>query len=205
MAEKVLTRKEVPVELTWNLEDLYPNEEAMFADLDKALKEAKRMEEKYHGKLTNAQMVSDCMTDYQKVHEIIVLVESYVYLAASVDYQDQHLQEMAGRATTLVAKYRATLSFIDVEVGRCDEAILKDAMKIDQRNAGYIKKLLREKPYMLTPETEKAMAALKKAFSTPYEIYNVAKLGDMTFPDFTVGGKSYPLGYSLFEDDYEYE
>ena len=37
MAKKLVTRKEVPVELTWKLEDLYPTEEAMLADLDKAL------------------------------------------------------------------------------------------------------------------------------------------------------------------------
>ena len=43
------------------------------------------------------------------------------------------------------------------------------------------------------------------SFDTPYEVYNMAKLADMQFPSFTVDGKEYPLGYSLFEDDYEYE
>ena len=27
----------------------------------------------------------------------------------------------------------------------------------------------------------------------------------MKFPSFTVNGKEYPLGYSLFEDNYEYD
>jgi oligoendopeptidase F len=39
----------------------------------------------------------------------------------------------------------------------------------------------------------------------PYQIYNMAKLADMKFPPFEAGGKEYPLGYSIFEDDYEYE
>ncbi|MBR6478476.1 MAG: oligoendopeptidase F [Lachnospiraceae bacterium] len=205
MAEKVLTRKEVDPELTWKLEDLYPNEEAMFADLEKALLEADRMEGVYRGKLDSAKAVADCLRDYQNVHKIVYVAENYAELAQSVDYQDQHLQDVAGRVSTITAKYRATLSFIDVEVGQCDEAILREAITLDQRNAGYIKKLLRHKPHMLSPETEKALAALENAFDTPYEVYNVAKLGDMKFPDFTVEGKSYPLGYSLFEDDYEYE
>ena len=33
----------------------------------------------------------------------------------------------------------------------------------------------------------------------------MAKLADMKFDSFTVNGKEYPLGYSLFEDNYEYE
>ena len=33
----------------------------------------------------------------------------------------------------------------------------------------------------------------------------MTKLADMKFDAFTVGEKEYPLGYSLFEDDYEYE
>lgn len=41
--------------------------------------------------------------------------------------------------------------------------------------------------------------------STPYDVYLQTKLSDMRFDDFEVNGKTYPLGYSLFEDEYEYE
>ena len=205
MAERVVTRKEVPEELTWKLEDIYSSEEEMFSELEKALSEAKRMEEAYKGKLTDAVTIANCIRDYQKVHETIYLAENYADLAHSVDYQDQHLQEVEGMVGTQTAKYRAMLSFIDVEVSQCPEELLREAAGLDQRNAGYFERLLEEKPYMLTPETERALAALSNTIRTPYDIYNVAKLGDMRFPDFQVGDQVYPLGYSLFEDDYEYE
>ena len=205
MAEKLVARKDVPVELTWNLEDLYPNEEEMLKDLEKAMDVARQIEATYRGKLNSPELISACVTEYQKVHETIYLAESYAELAQSVDYQNQHLQELAGKVGLECAKYRACLSFIDVEIGQCDESVIREAAKLNARNAGYLKKILLDKPHQLTPETEKALAALGQTFGTPYEIYNVAKLGDMTFPEFEADGKQYPLGYSLFEDDYEYE
>ena len=62
-----------------------------------------------------------------------------------------------------------------------------------------------KKAHMLSPETEKALAALDRSFSVPYNIYNTLKLADIAFEPFTVNGKDYPLSYSLFEDDYELE
>lgn len=205
MAEKLVARKDVPVELTWNLEDLYPNEEEMLKDLERAMNVARQIEVKYRGKLTSPEQIAACMTEYQKVHEAIFMAENYAELAQSVDYQDQHLQELMGRVGLTCAKYRACLSFIEVEIGQCDENLIRDAAKLDARNARYLNKIIMDKPHQLSPETEKALAALGQTFDTPYEIYNVAKLGDMRFPEFEVDGKKYPLGYSLFEDDYEYE
>ena len=48
-------------------------------------------------------------------------------------------------------------------------------------------------------------ALSQSIYGTPYEVYNIAKLADMKFDSFVVDGKEYPLGYTLFEDDYEYE
>ena len=39
----------------------------------------------------------------------------------------------------------------------------------------------------------------------PYKIYEQAKHADMDFKSFTVEEKEYPLGYGLFENEYEYE
>ena len=133
MAKKLVTRKEVPVELTWKLEDLYPTEEAMLADLDKALLAAKSIEETYHGKLNTAKAVAACLSDVQKAYEIIVLVENYAELAQSVDYQDQHLQELAGMVGLKSAQFRACLSFVEVEIGQCTNEVLEAAAKLHKQ------------------------------------------------------------------------
>ncbi len=72
-------------------------------------------------------------------------------------------------------------------------------------NRGYLEDLLRNKAHRLHPEAERVMAALSRSLDAPYEIYNAAKLADMKFQDFEADGEKFPLGYSLFEDNYEYD
>ena len=97
------------------------------------------------------------------------------------------------------------LSFIESEVLQQSEDVIKKAIDEAAGAKNTLKDLLRMKPHMLAPEAERVMKAMGQTIQTPYEIYNVTKLADMQFPDFTVDGKAYPLGYSLYEDDYEYE
>ena len=64
--------------------------------------------------------------------------------------------------------------------------------------------IIREKPHTLSDKEEKLLSKLSPVLDTPYQVYNMTKLADMVFPSFQVEGKEYPMGYSLFEDDYQY-
>lgn len=203
--EKLGKRSEVPVEETWKLEDLYPNEEAAFADLERLKKLAREIADKYQGKLTDAKTIVECLKAYEETWRIADLVGNYASLASSVDFTDSRLQEFSSRVGLALNQYGATVSFIDVELGRQPEEVLMEASKLWKGCATYLKKIIENMPHLLSLETEKVLASLGQTFEAPYEIYQVAKLGDMQFPDFEVNGKTYPLGYSLFEDLYEYE
>lgn len=203
--KKQLKRCEVLVEQTWKLEDLYASEKDLMKDLEKMLEDAEKIVRDHQGKLTSAQAIATCLKAYQEALKIATLVGNYAELASCVDYQDQHLQELAGKVGIALDQFGAKLSFIDVEIGRQPGEILEEAAKLEPGSACYLKRTIAYLPHMLSLDTEKALAACGRVFGTPYEIYNVAKLGDMTFPDFRVDGRDYPLGYSLFEDLYEYE
>lgn len=205
MMEKLIRRSEVPVEQTWNLADLYLTEGAMEEDLQRVLELAKELAREYQGKLRDAKTVAECLKEYRKVAEIAQKLDNYAELATSVDYQDQRLQELGAKVRMTLDEYSATVSFLEVELGRQPKEVLLEAAGLDRGSAGFLKKIMEDQPHVLSQDTEKALAMLGQTFGAPYEIYNVAKLGDMTFPDFEVNGKSYPLGYSLFEDHYEYE
>ena len=94
---------------------------------------------------------------------------------------------------------------MDSEILLAPDAVLNDAVELAKGCRIYLKDLVARKAHMLSPETEKTLAALGRSFEVPYSIYNTLKLADMDFQPFTAGGKEYPLGYSLFEDDYELE
>lgn len=198
-------RKDVPEELKWDLSLIYPTEAEMEADFAKAQKLADHLAAEYPGTLNDPARIVACLDEQEQMERILVLVGSYCSLAVEVDYYDTANQQRSDRVSTIEAQIASRLSFIESEILQADDAVLDAAIEQAVGCKHRLMDLRRQKPYQLAPETEKALAALQMTFNTPYEVYNMAKLADMQFPSFTVDGKEYPLGYSLFEDDYEYE
>lgn len=205
MAKELLARKDVPVEQTWDLSLIYPNEEAMYADAEKMKELSRHIAETYNGHLDTPENIVNCLKDYEELQKIEILVLHYTDLAASVDYYDNYIQERNGKMGRLLSEISSELSFIESEITQQDEAVLEAAVEKAEGSKLYLKDILRGKPYQLHPEAERVLAAVSQTTGAPYEIYNVTKLADMKFDNFTVDGESYPLGYSLFEDDYEYD
>ena len=199
------SRKDVPEELTWDLSLIYKTEEEMYQDVDKVKSLSEHMVKEYKGKLFTPQIVGACLDDYREIVRMLTLISTYCDLAVSVDYYDTHNQERNDKISRFVAQTLSMLSFIDSEIAQLSEEVLKQAIDSAVENKCYLQDVLREKPHKLHPEAERVLAALGQTVSAPYQIYNMAKLADMKFEPFTVEGKEYELGYSLFEDNYEYE
>ncbi len=202
---ELVMRKDVPVEETWDLSLIYKTEEEFQAAVQEMTALSDKICADYQGKLADADTIVRCLDEYEAYMKIQTLVGSYTGLAASVDYYDTKIQERDGRISAMCAEQGSRLSFIRSEILQCSEDIIREAIGKTKGAKGFLSDLLRDKPHRLTKETERVLAAFTPTFYAPEQIYNMAKLADMKFPNFTVNGKEYPLGYSLFEDDYEYE
>ena len=198
-------RKDVPVEETWDLSLIYSTEEAFEEAAAQMKALADEICEKYQGKLTDADAIVSCLDDYEELQKLAGLVGSYSGLAVEVDYYDSAAMERDRRIRSMDTDIFSRLTFIRSEILQQPETVIEEAIEKTVKAKGYLRDILRDKPHRFSPETERVLAAFSQSFETPYEIYNIAKLTDMKFPSFTVNGKEYPLGYSLFEDDYEYE
>ena len=202
---ELMQRKDVPVELTWDLGAIYDSEEKWKADVERIRRMTDEIEKEYKGKLTTAEAIQACLDKYRALDQLRILTGTYCSLAASVDYSDAALQERDAAFSRLDAQIYSRLSFIDSELIAQDEDLMRQAAAQGGPNQPYLEDLLRQKPYQLQPETERVLAALSPAVNAPYQIYNMAKLADMKFPSFQAEGEEHPLGYSLYEDKYEYD
>lgn len=205
MEKELLFRKDVDKKLTWDLSLIYPTEEKMQEDFNRTKEMVETIEKKYKGKLAEAGTIEDCLTEYRKLVEIMTLIGSYTSLAVSVDYYDSALQERNNRIGNWFAEIQSRLSFIESEILQQDENVLKEAVDLAKENKNMLKDMLERKKYQLHPEAERVLAAVSPTLDAPYQMYEITKLADMQFDNFEVDGKEYPLGYSLFEDDYEYD
>ena len=205
MAEKLLSRAEVPKELTWDLTLIYKSEELMWNDLEECKRIVAHMEETYKGHLDTPENIVACMKELERLNELATLIGKYTSLAVSVDYYDGDNLTRDAKVNSVFSDLFSRVSFVDSEIVLQDDAVIERAINLAEGTKNYLKNILRSKPHQLGAETERVLAAYNQIFEAPYTIYEQTKLADMKFDSFTVDGREYPLGYSLFEDDYEYE
>ena len=202
---KLNARKDVPVNETWDLSLIFAAAADFEAAVEKAKALADTLEKTYKNALTTPESIAECLALYEELEILLYQTTSYTSLAVSVDYTDTEAQKKDAKMTALAAEIGSRLSFIESEIADAPEELIRAAMDKTGRAKHYLAEILREKPHRLSAETEKVLAALSPVFNAPYDIYHMTKLADMKFGSFTVNGREYPLGYSLFEDEYEYE
>ena len=202
---ELLNRKDVPVEETWDLSLLFPEEKMMWEALDKIKEEVKEFVETYAGKLNQAETIVHCLDDMEKLLPVMHRIWSYTGLAVEADYTDNKLRERNEKVGDEIIRMESQMSFVDSEILLAQDEELEAAVKLAKGCKIYLQDLRKKKAHMLSPETEKTLATLGRSFDLPYTIYNTAKLADISFDPFTVDGKEYPLSYSLYEDNYELE
>lgn len=200
-----MKRSDVPVEQTWDLGLIYKSDDDAWRDADEMMRLADEAEQKYKGKLTDADSIVECLHLFERMSMLASKVVIYFGLKVETDYGDADHAKDLSKAESMATDCAAKTTFIESEIVEADGAVLKEAIEKGGTVSKFIEKLKRRKPHVMNPETEKVLASLGEFMESPYQVYNAAKLADMRFDDFTVNGKKYPLGYSLFEDEYEYE
>lgn len=205
MVKGLPARSEVTVEETWNLEDLFSSE----TDYQQAISELVQLVDSFHskfkGKITDSDSAIEALTGYAAVYEKFTPIGAYASLAFSTDQTDNEAQMRSGKFSSIAASISSKLSFVDSELLELSMDELNVAMNKSEEYAHYLKELIRQKPHQLHPEVEKTLAAYSSSFSAPYGLYNTTKMVDLSFEDFEVNGKKYPLSYVSFEGDWEAE
>lgn len=205
MVKSLPVRSEVKTEETWNLQDLFQDEETYQAAVERLTNEVDQFVEKFKGNIKDASLVNEVLKNYAQLFEQIVPIGTYTNLAVSTDQTNDDAQMRASDFGSTYAKVQSKCSFVDSELLALPVETLQEAIDASPAFKNYLEKLIRKKQYQLHPEVEKALAAYSSTFDEPYNLYNTTKMVDMNFNDFEVDGKSYPLSYVSFEGIWESE
>ena len=202
---ELCARADVPVNETWDLSLIYPDEKTMWEALEETKGMVKKLSENYSGKLDTAERIVKCLDDMEPILINISKIWSYSGLAVETDYTDNKLRERDEKVSDEMTRMQRDMAFVDSQILLAPDGELKAAVEKAHGCKRYLQDLMAKKAHMLSPETERTLAALGRTMNVPYTIYNTMKLADIAFDPFTVDGREYPLGYSLFEDNYELE
>ena len=202
MTQGLPLRKDVPKQETWDLKDLFINDEAFYETLIQVLKSSKEFNSKYKNQLTNIENVERALKDYEDILVQLDRLYNYPELRVSVDTSNEEAQKVNAKLNTMSGKIAGLLSFVDSEILALSEETLNELQE-KTNYPHFIKRLHDRKPYQLSTEVEQVLATLTPTLRSPFELYGTTKSLDIDFESFEHNGVTYPLDYATFENEYE--
>jgi oligoendopeptidase F len=180
-----LTREQVPIEQTWNLDDIYATPEEWEADLGRVEADAAAVAA-FQGRLDDgAGVLLACLRAYDAVLERLQRVGAYARLGASGDGVSPAFQARGARVAALGASVGAALAFLEIEVARLPEGTIERYLAEEPGLGLYrlrLDEVVRQRPYLLSLETEQALAALSETLDAPGLIWRRATAVDVACP-----------------------
>ncbi|MFC3040666.1 oligoendopeptidase F [Virgibacillus xinjiangensis] len=202
------TRNEIPKEETWDLTDLFSNQEEWEKELQ-AIQEDVTHVTTYKGKLTaDANTLLEALQAQEKFEQRVIRVATHANLRANADGSDPDNQRDSALVGAAMAEIGSKLSFIRSELLELSKETMEEYLTKQPKLETYRKVLediAEERPYSLAPAIEETLAALSEVHNAPYTIYQRSKSSDMVFDSITdENGNEQPMSAALYEDRYEF-
>ena len=202
-----LSRAEVPVESTWNLNDLFDHEDAWEVEYQ-AVDDARQPLGVYQGQLSrDAATLLSCLTAVESLQARLMRVSAFAHLRNAQDGTNPQYQAAMARVSALHARVGASTSFVDSEILAFPDNLVEQFMASEQGLAAFnvhLNDLLALRPHRLGADTERVLASLGEVLNAPYMIYNRSKSSDMQFAPFAdAAGTVYENSVNGFESNFE--
>ena len=204
---KRLARADVPTEETWRLEDLFPTADDWRNELDAAVAHIPSVSA-FRGRLAEGAVVLlECLEATEQLMMRMLRVGTYAFLRFSEDGSNPVNQGMMGRVSSAQAQVGAAIAFLQPEILALPDGTIERYLQEEPRLSPFrrhLEQVLSNKPYVLSHETEAALAALGEVFAAPSNIYGLSKSGDMSFDSVRDSkGQETPVSFATYEETLE--
>ncbi|HFI0046440.1 TPA: oligoendopeptidase F [Streptococcus suis] len=203
MSNAMPKRHEIDVQLTWNTNLIFPDNQAYKDALATYKKQVENFEASYKGKLTTLETIVAALKEYEGLAILESKLSHYAFLPLEVDKMNTELASLSNDFDLTIAYTIPKLSFLHTELSLLDQDVLESVITDQPQWKSYIQNIIRQKSYQLHPLQEELLANFAPTFGQPYNNYGVTKFEDMTFDSFEANGETHRNSYVLFENDYE--
>lgn len=197
-------RSEVPVDLTWNVNDVYVDDAAFTADRDLYSSLVAEFITKYTGHLTSSADFIAALTDYEVLEQKSSLLIHYAFLPQSTDITDAAAAQLVRATEELLSVNAAKLTFFDDALVNADVAILDAIASAAPQFASYIRRTKEKQALQLSPDVEAVLAQLSPSLYAAENTYGQVRSADLAYEPITVNGVEYPMSFVLYENRYQY-
>ena len=180
-----MKRSEQLVENTWNITDLFENEEAWNNELQR-VEEMTCSLQAFHGSLHQPSSLVAFLDLYFDMEKRLEDCIDYASLQSDQDSANAYFQNMKGKVITLTSKIDSSLSFMAPEILQLSkneyEELFKQEPKLEKYSR-YLDDIIRKKDHMLDPTQEKILALAQETCQAPEVIFHILNDADVRFAD----------------------
>lgn len=203
MAER-LARSEVPVDETWRLDDMFQSMEAWEAELAAVERIIPQVAE-FQGRLGDgASVLRKCYETVELLARRFEKISTYAYLRFSEDGTNPVGQELMGRTMAAQARLDSAIAFMRPEILSLPDGTIEGYFSEEPGLEPFRRRLeliLSDRPYVLSAETETAIAALREVLDAPEMVYEWTKTSDISFePAVDSEGHEVPVSFATYEE-----
>ncbi len=181
--KQVANRNETPQEHRWKLEDLYPNQAAWDAELNRVKGMISDITS-YQGKLKDAASIARIFD----LDDDISLLTERLYVYANMrhheDTAEPSYQALSEKSKKISVEVSEATSFITPEILSLSEQQLTGLIS-DPSLAKYkrtLEEMLRQKPHILSKNEESLLAQVGNVSQAPGTIFGMLNNADLKFP-----------------------
>ena len=202
MKDKLPVREEVPAELTWRLEDIYPNEDLWEEELKETGEIAAQVKE-YEGRLSeSAQSFYNALKLYDDCALKLDRVGGYSFMRHDQDAGNSHYQELELKAQSASVRISEELAFMEPEILEIPDDVLARFYEEEPGIRDYdvtIREIRRLKEHTLSKEMEQLLASAGEMAQTASNGFGMLSNADLKFPSVTDSeGKEIQLSNGRF-------
>lgn len=196
-----MKRQEQKTENTWNMQDLYANEELFDGDVKKL--EA-MMEEfsKFDGTLgRGVQQIEEAMKQYEELNFIYEKLHVYANQKYHEDTANAKYQKMSGEMQMLETKLGQKLSWMEPELLALPKETLDSYIEAPQlvKYRRFLSQIARRRAHVLDAQAEALMSRIGELGGAPANIYSMFNNADIRFPEVEdAAGEKHPLTHGLY-------
>lgn len=190
-------RSEMNSAFQWDLSDIYSDQAAWEAALNKATAMVAQVPAIAGILGASAEALKSGLDKIYEAAEHAERVYVYAFLNASGDNGEASAQEMEARATRLLVDFSTASAFVNPEILSIDSDLLNDWMELPELEVyrHMISDICRARAHTLSQGEERLLAMLGDASQTPSKTYDLFESVDIEFENLANGD---PLTHALF-------
>lgn len=178
-------RSEVPVELTWRLEDIFATDEDWEAEYKKLEEDLPEIET-FQGELaTSADKLYNLLKLQDELSERLGKLYTYAHMRYDQDTTNSFYQGLNAKAEMLLTKASSVMSYIVPEILAIEEEKIEQFLN-EKEELKLYEKVLRDtakrRPHVLGEKEEALLAEAGEVLSTASQTFGMLNNADLTFP-----------------------